>query len=163
MPRAWIMPTPEQQARDQIDRMLDAAGWAVQDLARANLHARRGVVIREFPLESGHGHADYLLYVDGSAAGVVEAKKVGTTLTGVEIQSAKYSEGLAQHLPARVRPLPFCYQSTGVETHFTSGLDPDPRSRQVFWFHRPETMAGWFDDLARLEPRTTNQGRLPRH
>jgi type I restriction enzyme R subunit len=151
----------EDEAREHIDRMLDAAGWVVQDLAKANLHARRGVAIREFPLVSGHGHADYLLYVDSAAAGVIEAKKVGTTLTGVEIQSAKYSEGLPKHLPARVRPLPFCYQSTGVETHFTNGLDPDPRSRPVFWFHRPETMAGWFKDLAQLAPIPGQWGESP--
>src|SRR5574341_941690 len=152
---------PEDQAREQIDRMLQGAGWAVQDAAKANIHASRGVGLRECPLKAGHGEADYILYVDGAAAGVIEAKKVGTTLTGVEIQSAKYSEGLPGHLPARVRPLPFCYQSTGVETHFTNGLDPDPRSRPVFWFHRPETFAGWFDDLGRLEPRAAHTGESP--
>ena len=153
--------TPEDEAREQIDRMLDAAGWAVQNAAKANIHASRGVALRNFVLKTGHGFADYLLYVDGAATGVVEAKKQGTTLTGVEIQSAKYSEGLPTHLPAQVRPLPFCYQSTGVETHFTNGLDPDPRSREVFWFHRPETMAGWFDDLARLAPLAAHLGESP--
>ena len=153
---------PEDEAREEIDRMLRDAGWAVQDAAKANIHASRGVALRNFSLKPGHGFADYLLYVDGSAAGVVEAKKQGATLTGVEIQSAKYSEGLPTHLPARVRPLPFCYQSTGVETHFTNGLDPDPRSRPVFWFHRPETMADWFDDLLRLEPRAGHAGESPR-
>ena len=39
--------------------------------------------------------------------------------------------------------LPFAYQSTGVETRFTNTLDPDAKSRQVFWFHRPETLAAW--------------------
>ena len=91
--------TPEDEAREQIDGMLDAAGWAVQDAARANIHAARGVALRNFALKSGHGFADYLLYVDGGAAGVIEAKKQGATLTGVEIQSAKYSEGLPLHLP----------------------------------------------------------------
>ena len=41
------------------------------------------------------------------------------------------------------RPLPFLYESTGVETRFTNWLDPEPRSRQVFTFHRPETLAAW--------------------
>ncbi len=154
---------PEDQAREQIDRMLTDAGWAVQDAVKANIHASRGVALRNFSLKPGHGFADYLLYVDGRAAGVVEAKKQGARLTGVEIQSAKYSEGLPAHLPARVRPLPFCYRSTGVETHFTNGLDPDPRSRPVFWFHRPETFVGWFDDLARLEPRVGHAGESPLH
>jgi len=155
--------TPEDDAREQIDRMLDAAGWAVQDATKANIHASRGVALRNFALKSGHGFADYLLYVNGAAAGVVEAKRQGTTLTGVEIQSAKYSEGLPAHLPAQVRPLPFYYQSTGVETHFTNGLDPEPRSREVFAFHRPETMAGWFDDLARLAPVGGHAGESPIH
>jgi type I restriction enzyme R subunit len=153
--------TPEDEAREQIDRMLDAAGWAVQDATKANIHAASGVALRNFALKTGHGFADYLLYVDGAAAGVVEAKRAGATLTGVEIQSAKYSDGLPAHLPANVRPLPFCYQSTGIETHFTNGLDPDPRSREVFWFHRPETMARWFDDLARLAPVRAHTGESP--
>ena len=62
--------------------------------------------MREFPLKPGHGKADYLLYVDKKAVGVVEAKPEGTTLTGVEVQSGKYSTGLPDTLPAHERPLP---------------------------------------------------------
>src|SRR3990170_7173752 len=132
---------PEQEARQRIDDLLTQAGWAVQNAGAVNLYARRGVAVREFSLKAGHGEADYMLYVDGKAAGVVEAKRVGSTLTGVEHQSRKYSQGLPDDLPAWRRPLPFLYESTGVETRFTNGLDPDPRSRQVFAFHRPETLA----------------------
>src|SRR5712692_9455025 len=132
------MENPERQARTAIDEMLEQAGWLVQEVARTNLDAGRGIAIREFPLKSGYGFADYLLYVDQQAVGVVEAKREGTTLTGVEAQARKYSEGLPAHLPAPVRPLPFCYQSTGVETRFTCGLDPEPRSRRVVHFYRPE-------------------------
>ena len=135
--------TPEQRARVNIDRLLEQAGWAVQDVAALNLGAARGVAVREFPLRRGHGVADYLLYVDGQAAGVVEAKPAGHTLTGVEAQSGKYGAGLPDNLPAYIRPLPFLYESTGVETRFTNGLDPQPRSRPVFSFHTPETLAGW--------------------
>jgi type I restriction enzyme R subunit len=137
------MAQPEQQAREEIDRLLAAAGWHVCDYAQANLHAARGIALREFPLEAGHGFADYLLYVDGKAAGIVEAKKQGATLTGVEAQSARYAQGLPAALPAWRRPLPFLYESTGVETHFTNGLDPEPRARPVFAFHRPEMLAEW--------------------
>jgi type I restriction enzyme R subunit len=137
------MPTPEDKAREKIDRALDRAGWKVQDVKGANLGAGRGVALRSFPLASGHGFADYLLYVDGKAAGIIEAKKEGVTLTGVEVQAEKYSKGLPQELPAYIRPLPFLYQSTGIETRFTNGLDPAPRSRAVFSFHRPETLASW--------------------
>ncbi|OZB57071.1 MAG: type III restriction endonuclease subunit R, partial [Thiomonas sp. 13-66-29] len=136
------MATPEQSARSKIDALLAAAGWAVQDAAAANIHAGRGVAIREFPLP-GYGFADYLLYVDGRAAGVIEAKKEGVTLTGVETQSDKYTKGLPAGLPRWRNPLPFSYQSTGIETRFTNGLDPTPRSRPVFAFHKPELLAEW--------------------
>ena len=135
------MPTLEDLAREHIDQALENSGWKVQDYKSANLHAGRGVVLRNFPLVSGHGFADYLLYVDGKAAGIIEAKKEGVTLIGVEVQAEKYSKGLPTDLPASIRPLPFLYQSTGVETRFTNGLDPQPRSRPVFSFHRPETLA----------------------
>jgi type I restriction enzyme R subunit len=131
----------EEHAREIIDQLLVQAGWQIQDVKEANIHASQGVAIREFVLKSGHGKADYLLYVDGKAAGVIEAKKVGTTLTGVEIQSDKYSKGLPDGLPAWIKPLPFCYQSTGEITRFTNNLDPEPRSRQIFAFHRPEYFA----------------------
>ena len=85
----------EQEARAQIDRLLVAAGWHVQDPKAANLHAGLGVAIREFPLKDGHGYADYMLYVDGKAAGVLEAKKEGVTLSGVETQSNRYVKGSA--------------------------------------------------------------------
>ncbi len=136
------MSQPEQQARETIDRLLEAAGWHVCDAAAANIHAARGVAIREFPLP-GYGFADYLLYVDGKAAGVIEAKKEGVTLTGVETQADKYTQGLPAGLPRWHNPLPFAYQSTGVETRFTNGLDPQPRSRPVFAFHQPKLLADW--------------------
>ncbi|HEY6141514.1 MAG TPA: type I restriction-modification enzyme R subunit C-terminal domain-containing protein [Thermoanaerobaculia bacterium] len=134
---------PEDRARVDIDRQLTQAGWVVQDADKADLHTSRGVAIREFPLARGHGKADYLLYVDRRAVGAVEAKKQGTTLTAVEVQSAKYSEGLPANLPAVLRPLPFLYEGTGIETHFTNLLDPDPRSRLVFHYHQPATIAEW--------------------
>ena len=135
--------TPEQQAREQIDRLLEQAGWAVQDVHSLNLSAARGVAIREFGLKPGHGTADYLLYVDGKAAGVVEAKPAGYTLTGVETQSGKYRDGLPDTLPAHRKPLPFLYETSGSETRFTNLIDPEPRSRGVFAFHTPDALADW--------------------
>src|SRR5436309_7091881 len=140
--------TPEAKARVEIDRMLAAAGWAVQDYARVNLSAAPGVAVREFVLAPPHGRADYLLFVDGEAVGVAEAKKEGETLTGVAWQTAKYVDGLPEELPTAVEgALPFAYQSTSVETRFTNTLDPEAKSRQVFWFHRPETLADWISEI----------------
>ncbi|MBI4705693.1 MAG: DEAD/DEAH box helicase family protein [Deltaproteobacteria bacterium] len=137
------MPGPEELAREKIDAALVGAGWVVQSRSELNIHAGCGVAVRELPLAPGFGFADYVLYVDQQAVGVIEAKKEGTTLTGVEVQAEKYSVGMPADLPAPVRPLPFLYQSTGVETRFTSRLDPRPRSRGLFHFHRPETLARW--------------------
>ncbi len=130
--------TPEQKARQKIDRMLEQSGWIVQDPAEMNISAGLGVAIREFPLKTGF--ADYMLYADGKAIGVIEAKREGHTLTGVETQSDKYTVGLPDALPHHHLPLPFAYESTGVETQFTNWLEPDTRSREVFSFHRPEEL-----------------------
>ena len=92
---------------------------------------------------------------------MLEAKKEGETLIGVEWQSAKYVDGLPDELePAVEGALPFAYESTGVETRFTNTLDPDAASRQVFSFHRPETLAGWLDESARHPAAPTLRHRL---
>jgi type I restriction enzyme R subunit len=112
-------------------------------MAALNIAAGRGVAVREFPLVAGYGVADYLLYVDKQAVGIIEAKRAGVTLSGVELQTEKYRAGLPAYVPAALRPVPFLYESTGVETQFTNRLDPTPKARDVFSFHRPETMAEW--------------------
>ncbi|MDF3822717.1 hypothetical protein P3G55_22655, partial [Leptospira sp. 96542] len=151
MPAQGHRMTPEQKARLRIDELLAQAGWLVCNLADADIHADpgqvKGVAIREFPLNPGHGYADYLLYVNGKACGVIEAKKEGATLTGVELQSARYAQGLPPSLPAWHGPLPFRFESTGVETHFTNGLDPQPRARGIFAFYRPELLVQWLSYL----------------
>ena len=133
----------EARARVEIDRQLAACGWLVQNFKDLNLYAGQGVAVREYIMASGHGRADYLLFVDRLAVGAIEAKPSGTPLAGVESQTAKYAAGLPSTLTALVSPLPFLYESTGDETMFTDGFDPEPRSRPVQAFHRPETMARW--------------------
>ncbi|HRX54100.1 MAG TPA: DEAD/DEAH box helicase family protein, partial [Verrucomicrobiales bacterium] len=127
--------TPEQTARIQIDAHLSAAGWIVQSLDELNLSAGKGVAVRE--LQSQGGPADYVLFVDGKALGVLEAKKAGTTLSGVAEQSQRYTAA-KNWIPQRwADPLPFTYESTGIETNFRDQRDPDSRSRPVFAFHTP--------------------------
>lgn len=103
-----------------------------------NLGASLGVAIREFPLETGF--ADYLLFVNRKAVGVIEAKAKGVTLSGVVEQTAAYLTGLPKTIPHVQLPLPFGYESTGVETFFTDSRDPEPRAHRLFAFHRPETL-----------------------
>ncbi len=141
------MPTPllpEQEARVKIDALLEASGWQVQSYAKMSLRAAAGVAVCEYPLRHGL-EADYLLFVDRRPIGVVEAKAVGMTLSGVEPQAVDYCAGLPAEMKAKAwhDPLPFRYESTGVETYFANDLDPEPRSRRVFTFHRPETLREW--------------------
>ncbi|MFR4188668.1 MAG: DEAD/DEAH box helicase family protein [Corynebacterium variabile] len=135
----------EERARDAIDRQLADAGWSVQDRKDLNLFSHRGVAVREVYMKKGHGRVDYLLYVDKTVVGVVEAKPMGMPLSGVEWQSAMYATGLPDDVRRRaLNPddqLPFVFEASGTELHFTNGFDPVPRSRQLFSFLRPETLA----------------------
>ncbi|HEV7800636.1 MAG TPA: DEAD/DEAH box helicase family protein, partial [Burkholderiales bacterium] len=134
--------SPEKRARQQIDAQLTACGWVVQDYRAVEFSAGRGIALREVPLTTGP--CDYLLLVDRKACGVIEAKKEGTTLSTVADQSARYANSLPAFLKdGNEGALPFLYESTGVETFFRDERDPAPRSRRVFTFHRPETLAEW--------------------
>ena len=133
------MITPEQLARQQIDTLLIAAGWSVQDYTAYQPNAARGVALREVPLASGR--CDYLLLVDRQPLGVIEAKRSGTLLVGVAEQSAHYAASLPAFFKVMANELPFAYESTGTETFFRDARDPAPRSRPVFAFHQPATLA----------------------
>ncbi|GGK71039.1 type III restriction endonuclease subunit R [Sphaerisporangium melleum] len=155
-------PRTEREVREEVDRMLRAAGWQVQDADRVNLFAGDGVAVREAYTASGP--ADYLLYADRKLVGVVEAKREGTALRAVERQSARYAERLtaSQQMQAWRMPLPFRYETTATETHFTNTLDPTPRSREVFSFHRPETLARWMRAAEEDESAQTFRAKLHR-
>ena len=135
----------EQRARVLIDRQLVDAGWSVQDKKDLNLFAAQGVACREVVMKQGHGRADYLLYVDKRVVGVIEAKPEGTTLSGVEWQSAMYAAGLPADARLRAETLedrlPFVIEASGSETHLTNGYDPNPRARRIFSVPQPETLA----------------------
>ncbi|MFC4911451.1 DEAD/DEAH box helicase family protein [Actinomadura gamaensis] len=155
-------PLTEAEVRQRVDAMLRLAGWDVQDADRANLFAKRGVAVREVP--TAKGVADYLLWVDQKLVGVIEAKREGTILTPVEAQSARYADTLtaSQQFAAWRMPLPFRYETTAVETHFTNTLDPSPRARRVFSFHQPETLARWMREADDESIAPTLRARLQR-
>src|SRR5438045_4377297 len=149
------MPTPEELAREKIDRLLIDCGWVIKDRRTINLSAAGGVALREALLKDGD-EADYLLFVDGKAIGTVEAKPEGHTLTDVEEQSGGYGKSLLDIYPRWREPLPFAYESTGIETQFTNQLDPSPKSRNVFAFHKPETLLEYLELDHQLNTRLTN-------
>src|SRR6266550_9538774 len=146
------MPSPEKLAREKIDPLLQQCGWILQNRSTINLSASHGVAIREALLKD-RDEVDYLLFVDGKAIGTVEAKPAGFTLTGVEEQSGKYGKGLLDIYPKWREPLPFAYESTGLETQFTNQLDPSPKSRNVFAFHRPETLLEYLEPEHQINTR----------
>ena len=131
--------TPEEVARDRIDDRLRAAGWHVQDRDAIDFGAGPGIAVREYPTDTGP--ADYVLFCDRKAVGVVEAKPDawGERITTVEEQSERYANAEIKWV-SNAEPLPFLYESTGQITRFTNGRDPNPRSREVFTFHRPATL-----------------------
>ncbi len=133
---------PEQIARDNIDKMLDDAGWKVQKKDEIDFNAGLGIAVREY--QTDVGPADYVLFVDKKAVGVIEAKReeIGQKITEVEKQTEGYANARLQWVNNN-EPLPFLYESTGVITRFTDARDPKPRSREVFSFYRPETLQEW--------------------
>ncbi len=146
------MPSPEERARKKIDKLLTECGWILQNRSTINLSAGQGIAIRE-ALVKDRDEVDYLLFVDGKAIGTVEAKPEGFTLTGVEEQSGKYGKNVLDVYGKWREPLPFAYESTGIETQFTNQLDPSPKSRNVFAFHKPETLLEWIQTDAQLNHR----------
>ncbi|MRT17571.1 DEAD/DEAH box helicase [Vitellibacter sp. q18] len=142
---------PEQLARDKIDDILLKAGWVIQSKDKINLAANKGVAIREY--QTDVGPADYVLFVDRNPVGIIEAKREdeGHRLTVVEEQSSDYARAKLKYLDND--PLPFVYESTGTITRFTDYRDPKPRGRNVFNFHRPETLGKWSGENKSLRAR----------
>jgi len=145
---------PEEKARQKIDQLLKADGWAVQEREQLNLSASLGVAVCDLSLKTGP--ADYVLFVDGKPVGVIEAKPFGTTLSGVAEQSGGYLASIPKSLPHVDEPPSFAYESTGMETYFRDLRDPDPRSRRIFNFHKPETLKEWLSQKDTLRARLKN-------
>lgn len=142
---------PEDRSRAAIDAKLEACGWAIQSRSDLNLGAAPGVAVREFGTTTGP--VDYALFVDKIFCGVVEAKADGTTLSGFSEQASDYLGGAPDFLPGGPEKRRFEYVSTGVETIFRDLADPEPRSRRVFAFHRPETLRRWLSEPHTLRAR----------
>ena len=127
---------PEAQARQEIDKMLIASGWTIQDADKFSLSPEIGIGIAIREYQTPNGPADYVLFVDESPVGVIEAKETKESLVEVTEQSEKYILGLKEEFPDST-PC-FSYETTGVNTLFADRRDPNYRSRKIFSFHRPE-------------------------
>ncbi len=124
----------------------------MQSYKQKNIAAGLGIAIREYSTDTGP--ADYILFVNKKAVGVIEAKREeeGVRLTVHEDQSSEYAAAKLKYIINKA-PLPFVYESTGELTRFTDYRDPKPRSRLVFSFHRPETFEKWLREDATLRKR----------
>ena len=116
--------SPEQIARDNIDRQLIACGWIIQEIKDVNLHRGIGVVVKEYLTDVGP--ADYVLFVAGKPCGVIAAKREEEAhkLNIHEDQTEGYAFATLKHL--KNEPLPFVYLSTGDLTRFTVFTHPKP-------------------------------------
>lgn len=150
---------PEQIARDNIDRQLIACGWIIQKYKDKNVFAGIGVAITEYPTETGP--ADYALFVDGKPVGIIEAKREeeGHKLTVHEDQAEDYATAKLKYL--NNEKLPFVYLSTGEVTTLTDFRDPKPRGRNVFTFHRPETLRNWLKKTKSVRTALQDLNNLP--
>ncbi|ACA32131.1 type I restriction endonuclease subunit R [Histophilus somni] len=132
---------PEQQTKDIIDEKLIQAGWLIQTVKAYNPNAGLGIAVREYP--TGTGPVDYLLFVDREPVAIIEAKQENFAykLNTIEEQSARYAKSELKNIAQA--DIAFLYESTGTITRFTNCNDPTPRAREVFNFHRPETLQKW--------------------
>lgn len=152
--------TPEQIARDNIDRMLSDAGWTVVNKNEINWSLGPGLAVREYQTDAGP--ADYVLFVDRDPVGVIEAKKEeeGHRLTSHEDQAEYYAQSRLKWLETD-KPLPFVYESTGTRTRYTDLRDPKPRSRTIFAFHQPRTLKEKIGQKESLRKRLQDMPELP--
>ena len=130
---------PEEKARLEIDRQLREVGYVIQDMSELNLSAAKGVIVREYPTDTGP--VDYLIFIKGKAVGVIEAKEInrGVELViNVENQTNRYVNSKFKYLDHP--DIRFVYESTGEITRFTDYHDADYRSREIFTFHSPDEL-----------------------
>lgn len=144
---------PEQKARLLIDSQLAASGWLVSKDKDA-WRSGGAVAIEEWIFPNGN-RADYLLFVEGKAIGVVEAKPAKTLMGGIHHQADQYASSLELITPSWRKPLPFIYVANGSVVLFADRRDVYSRQRVVFSFHRPETLMRWAK-----EGESTLQNRL---
>jgi type I restriction enzyme R subunit len=140
---------PEQLSRDQIDQQSFTNGWLIQYFKQKNIAVALGVVIREYPTDTGP--ADWILIVNKKPVGVIEAKREeeGVHFTMHENQLCEYAAPKLKYI-INNNSLPLVFESTSELTRFTDYGDPKPHSRPVSTFHRPETFEKWLRENAAL-------------
>lgn len=133
--------TPEEKARVKIDQMFDEAGWKVvdRDFYSPTITA---AAIREGLLEGNH-EADYFLFLNGMAVGVLEAKRKEVDVTSDVVcdQAIRYTRYVpADRYRAIASLLPFIFVSNGEETYFRDCRDEDSNLEPINRIYTPKEM-----------------------
>ena len=133
--------TPEEKARVKIDQMFEEAGWQVvdRDFYSPTISA---AAIREGLLKGNH-EADYFLFINGKAVGVLEAKRaeVDVKADKVTAQTKNYTRIVPNCYQVWQKPLPIGYQSNGEETYFFDFRIPDSEMEPVNRIHTPKELS----------------------
>lgn len=131
--------TPEQLARVKIDKQLNNSGWDI--VSRIDYLPNSTVAVME-GLMQGNTESDYLLFVEGKAIAVIEAKKEDNNLGLIVAQQA---ENYA-HTPQSWYGLwfsnliPLVYLANGKKIYFKNLLIPDSEYEEITEFHTPKQM-----------------------
>lgn len=133
--------TPEEKARVRIDQWLNDSGWKVinRDEFEQNSSA---VAVREGLLE-GNKEADYFLFINGKAIGVLEAKREEIDPSGDMVceQVETYAKSVPNFYTAYQKPIPFLYTSNGKEFYFRDFRDKDSDYEPIAVMHKPKKLA----------------------
>lgn len=132
--------TPEEKARQKIDQWFADAGWKVID--REDYEPTcTAVAIREGLLK-GNLEADYFLFINGKAVGVLEAKREDTDAFSNKVcaQAALYAKSVPNKYQVYQRPLPFIFTSNGKDLYFCDFREQDSFFKQIMTIPTPHEL-----------------------
>ncbi len=129
--------TPEEKARQKIDLWFAEAGWKV--INREDYEPTcTAVAIREGLLK-GNLEADYFLFINGKAIGVLEAKReeIDPFSNNVCEQAVLYAKSVPHIYQAYQKPLPFIFTSNGKELFFCDFREQKQSFKQIMAIPTP--------------------------
>ncbi len=132
--------TPEEKARIKIDQWFADAGWKV--INREDYEPTcTAVAIREGLLK-GNLEADYFLFINGRAVGVLEAKREETDAFASKVcgQATLYAKSVPNIYQVYQKPLPFIFTSNGKELYFCDFRESDSYFRQIMTIPTPHEL-----------------------
>ena len=130
---------PEEKARVKIDKQLRNAGW---DIVSRNEYLPNSTTAVKEALMVGNTESDYLLFIDGKAIAVVEAKREENPL-GDEVK--KQAENYAMSPQSWYalwfeRLIPLVYMANGNKIYFKNMLIEDIEYEELTQMHSPKKM-----------------------